>query len=96
MNLQDIGMQSRIRYEVRIFWMIRGCDDLKDWEYKDGYSQAVKRAKEISRKEGITHVDVVKVKEYFSSKDPDVTQDQDLVWWEEYRNGKRDGERMGW
>lgn len=66
----NIGMETKVRYEVTIFWMRNGFEDLKDWVVADGYRDAVKKAKEHSMKEGITHAEVVKNIDFFYPDTP--------------------------
>ena len=81
-------METRVRYEVSLFYMINGYEDLMDWVDVDGYRDAVKKAKQQSLKDGITHTEVVKKIEFFYPDDPESVWDTKVERRWIYTNGK--------
>lgn len=68
-------METRVRYEVSLFYMINGYEDLMDWVDVDGYRDAVKKAKQQSLKGEITHTEVIKKIEFFYPDAPESVWD---------------------
>lgn len=71
----NIGMETRVCYEVALFGMRNGYEDLMDWPDVYEYRDAVKKAKQQSLKDGITHTEVVKKIEFFYPDDPESVWD---------------------
>ena len=84
-------METRAHYEVVLFGMRNGYEDLMDWVDVDGHRDAVKKAKQQSRKGGITHTEVVKNIEFFYLDAPESVWDTKVEsrWF--YTNGKLTG-----
>lgn len=68
-------METKVRYEVVLFGMRNGYEDLMDWVDVDGYRDAVAKAKQQSLKCGITHTEVVKKIEFFYPDAPESVWD---------------------
>lgn len=68
-------MKIRIRYEVTLFKMRNGFEDLYDWVDATGYRDAIAKAKKHSLMEGITHTEAVKNVEFYYPDDPETTFD---------------------
>lgn len=75
MDIAHLGMESRIRYEVTIYKMRRGYEELMDWRYPRGYRDGLNMAKELSLREDITHTELVKNIEFYHSSDPETPTD---------------------
>ena len=91
MDLAHMGMDLRTRYEVSLYHMTKYGEDLKDWVSADGYRDAVKKAKELSKREDITSVAVVKNIDYYYPDKPEDIWDTIVEKRWEYRNGKLTG-----
>ena len=87
----NIGMKTRVRYEVPLFKMRNGYEDLYDWIDAEGYRDAVMKAKKHSLKEGIIHAEVVKNIDFFYPDRPEQVMDTHVEkrWF--YEKGKLTG-----
>ena len=91
MDIAHNGMESRIHYEVSLFSLVRGFEDLTDSFWADNYKDAVKKAKEWSHRDGITHTEVIKNVEFYYSTDPDTIWDTQVEKRWMYAKGKLTG-----
>ena len=87
----NIGMKTRVRYEVPLFKMRNGYEDLYDWVDAEGYRDAVMKAKKYSLMEGIIHAEVVKNIDFFYPDRPEQVMDIHVEkrWF--YEKGKLTG-----
>lgn len=84
-------METRVRYEVVLFGMRNGYEDLMDWVDVDGYRDAVAKAKQHSLRDSITHTEVVKKIEFFYPDAPESVWDTKVERRWIYTNGKLTG-----